>query len=105
MIIFAGIVGATDVPKVSPIALGEGWGSPNLVLIPKNGKTSVKHPTHANNSILIFCGAKRARGDPNYMKFDKVVWRKYSSPDSTNVGEASEVNEFGKSVVRRCCFE
>uniref|UniRef100_A0A914XA67 Ig-like domain-containing protein n=1 Tax=Plectus sambesii TaxID=2011161 RepID=A0A914XA67_9BILA len=87
-----GLVGAVEVPPEKPQE--NGVGSPALVLEPRNGKTTLKHPTIANNSISLFCGSKKNTEDSTYSEIDRVRWSKFPNPDSTNVLEAKEVTEF-----------
>jgi hypothetical protein len=75
-----------------------GFGSLAQVLEPNSVKTSDKHVTHANNSILLWCGAKLTLNDSEFLEIDKVRWSKFPN-SSASLAEATVVIESEPSEV------
>jgi hypothetical protein len=97
---FSGVAFAVDSPSPdgkAPPALGS--GSLAQVLEPRHAKTMVRHSTTANNTVLLWCGAKTRNEDTTYVKVDKVRWSKFPS-DNAPLSEATEVKENEQSEVR-----
>ena len=103
--VYLGIISDAASGVDNPLSDGDlppaiGFGSLAQVLEPNSAKTSDKHVTHANNSILLWCGAKLTLNDSDFLEIDKVRWSRFPN-SSASLAEATVVIE---SVPSEVCW-